>query len=55
MTDTPMLNHITTLIRSSRQTKPDDSSYAAVAILLTETDDTLEVLLVKRAMRKEDP
>ncbi len=49
-----MLNHITTLIRN-RHTKPDDSAHAAVAILLTETDDTLKILLVKRATREEDP
>jgi len=49
-----MLNHITTLIRN-RHTKPDDSAHAAVAMLLTETGDTLKVLLVKRATREEDP
>ena len=49
-----MLNHITTLIRS-RQTKPDDSAHAAVVMLLTETDDTPKVLLVKRATREADP
>jgi 8-oxo-dGTP pyrophosphatase MutT (NUDIX family) len=49
-----MLNHITSLIRS-RQTAPDDSAHAAVAMLLTETDDTTKVLLVKRATREADP
>ncbi|MCW3989541.1 MAG: CoA pyrophosphatase [Candidatus Bathyarchaeota archaeon] len=49
-----MLDHITTLIRN-RQTKPDDSAHAAVAMLLAETDDTVKVLLVKRATREEDP
>ena len=49
-----MLNHITTLIRS-RQTEPDDSAHAAVAMLLTETDDTPRILLVKRTRREADP
>lgn len=49
-----MLNHITTLLRS-RQAEPDDSAHAAVAILLTETDDTTKVLLVKRARSEADP
>ena len=49
-----MLDRITTLIRS-RQTEPDDSAHAAVAMLLTETDGTLKVLLVKRATRETDP
>jgi 8-oxo-dGTP pyrophosphatase MutT (NUDIX family) len=49
-----MLNHITNLIRSL-QTEPYDSAHAAVAMLLTETDDTLKVLLVKRATREADP
>ncbi len=49
-----MLNHITKLLRS-RQTEPDDSAHAAVAMLLTETDDTPKVLLVKRARREADP
>lgn len=49
-----MLNHITTLIRS-RRTEPDDSAHAAVAMLLTETDATTKVLLVKRATNEADP
>ena len=49
-----MLNHITTLLQN-RQREPDDSAHAAVAMLLTETDDTLKVLLVKRATRETDP
>ncbi len=54
MADTTMLNHITSLIRD-RQTKQDDTAHAAVAMLLRETDDTLKVLLVKRATREGDP
>ena len=49
-----MLDRITTLIRS-RQTESDDSAHAAVVMLLTETDGTLKVLLVKRATRETDP
>ena len=49
-----MLNHITKLFRS-RQTEPDDAAHAAIAMLLTETDDVLKVLLVKRATREADP
>jgi 8-oxo-dGTP pyrophosphatase MutT (NUDIX family) len=49
-----MLNHITTLFQN-RQREPDDSAHAAVAMLLTEADDTLKVLLVKRATRETDP
>ena len=49
-----MLNHITTLFQN-RHREPDDSAHAAVAMLLTEADDTLKVLLVKRATRETDP
>jgi 8-oxo-dGTP pyrophosphatase MutT (NUDIX family) len=49
-----MLTHITTLFRS-RQTVPDDAAHAAVAMLLAETDEVLQVLLVKRATREADP
>jgi 8-oxo-dGTP pyrophosphatase MutT (NUDIX family) len=49
-----MLNRITTLIQN-RQTEPNDSAHASVAILLTESDDTPKVLLVKRAAREADP
>ena len=49
-----MLKHISALLRESH-TKPDDSAHAAVAMLLTETDDTPRILLVKRATRVTDP
>jgi 8-oxo-dGTP pyrophosphatase MutT (NUDIX family) len=49
-----MLNHITQLFRE-RHTKPDDSAHAAVAMLLTETNDMPRILLVKRATRVSDP
>jgi 8-oxo-dGTP pyrophosphatase MutT (NUDIX family) len=49
-----MLKHITTLFRG-RQAEPDDAAHAAVAMLLTETDDVLRILLVKRATLEADP
>jgi 8-oxo-dGTP pyrophosphatase MutT (NUDIX family) len=49
-----MLDRITHQFRE-RHTKPDESAHAAVAMLLTETDSTPSILLVKRATRVSDP
>ena len=49
-----MLNYLTQLLQN-KYLEPNKEAHAAVAILLTETNHTSKVLLVKRATRETDP